>query len=194
VAGPWHSVEQSAKHTGQRVPAVFVVRCRTVRGRPGVPTLARMTDNPDVPPPPPPGQEPPAWGQPGGPPPYGTPPPAGPLTPDERTWVLIAHLGGAAVAFLAGGTMGWVVPLVAMLAKGGESPRIRANAVEALNFQLTWSVATVIAYVLAVCSFGALFFLPILTIAVAVIFGIVAGVKAGEQGFYRYPMTVRMVT
>ena len=159
-----------------------------------------MTDDPDVPPPPPPpGQGPPPWGQPAGPPPPGTPPPGtppppAPLTPDERTWLLIAHLGGAGVAFLAGGTMGWVPPLVALLAKGPESPAIRANAVEALNFQLTWSVATVIAYVLTGCSAGLLFFLPILTIAVAVIFGIVAGVRASSEGFYRYPLTVRAVT
>jgi hypothetical protein len=115
------------------------------------------------------------------------------MTPDEKTWILVSHLGGAGAAFLGGGTMGWVPPLVAMLAKGTESPTIRANAVEAVNFQLTWTIATVIAYILAVCSFGLLFFLPILTTAVAVILGIVGGVKAGESGYYRYPATARLV-
>jgi uncharacterized Tic20 family protein len=162
---------------------------RTVRRETRVPTLAHMVDNPDVPPPPPPGQEPPSWGQ----PPYGSPPPSAPLTPDEKTWILTSHLGGAAVAFLAGGTMGWVPPLVAMLAKGTESAAIRGNAVEALNFQLTWSVATVLAWVLVACSLGFLFFLPIITIAVAVILGLVGGIRAADTGFYRYPLTVRMV-
>src|SRR4029453_6922917 len=102
---------------------------------------------------------------------YGTPPPggapgygaygapgagpAGYVNNDEKTWVLIAHFGGILVGFIA--------PLVTLLAKGNESPTVRAHSVEALNFQITWGIATVIASILAVCTFGILFFPPLLT-------------------------------
>jgi uncharacterized Tic20 family protein len=108
------------------------------------------------------------------------------LTPDDKTWVSIAHFGGIIVGFIA--------PLVALLAKGNESPIVRSNAVEALNFQITWGIATIVASVIGVCSFGVLFFLPILTWIVVVVFSIMGGMKAIEGQPYRYPMTWRPVT
>ncbi|MGI5215635.1 DUF4870 domain-containing protein [Plantactinospora sp. CA-290183] len=123
-------------------------------------------------------------GGPGGHP--GGPAPAGYANSDEKTWALIAHFGGVLVGFIA--------PLVAMLAKGNESPTVRAHAVEALNFQITWGIATIAASILAVCSFGILSFLPLITLAIMVIFAIVGGIKANEGSLYRYPMSYRMVT
>ncbi len=152
-------------------------------------------------PPPPPGNygpPPSAYGAPTsggayGPPPggaYGTPPgyggPPGVLTPDDKTWVAIAHFGGIIVGFIA--------PLVALLAKGNESAIVRANAVEALNFQITWGIATIVASIIGVCTFGILFFLPILTWIVIIVFSIIGGMKAIEGQPYRYPMTWRPVS
>jgi uncharacterized Tic20 family protein len=111
--------------------------------------------------------------------------PVGYANNDEKTWALLAHFGGIVVSFIA--------PLIAMLAKGNESPTVRAHAVEALNFQITWAVATVIASVLAVCSFGFLFFLPLLTLGVVIVFSVIAGIRANEGVLYRYPVTVRLV-
>ena len=130
---------------------------------------------------------------PGGPPPtyggaYGAPAGGAPMgypTNDDKTWALIAHFGGIIVGFIA--------PLVALLAKGNESPTVRAHAVEALNFQITWGIATVVASILAVCSFGILFFLPILTWIVVIVFSIIGGMKANEGVLYHYPMTFRLV-
>jgi len=124
---------------------------------------------------------------PGGYPPQGAygPAPAGYATNDEKTWALIAHFGGIVVGFIA--------PLVAMLAKGNESPTVRAHSVEALNFQITWGIATIIASILAVCSFGILFFLPIATWIVIIVFSILGGMKANEGILYHYPMSIRMV-
>ena len=111
--------------------------------------------------------------------------PTGYATNDEKTWALIAHFGGIVVGFIA--------PLVALLAKGNESPTVRAHSVEALNFQITWGILTIVASVVAVCSFGILFFLPIITWLVVIIFSIIAGMKANEGTLYRYPMTWRLV-
>jgi len=148
------------------------------------------------------GSPPPTSGAGGyGPPPgsgaggYGPPPgsgaggyggaPAGFATNDEKTWALIAHFGGIVVGFIA--------PLVTLLAKGNESPTVRAHSVEALNFQITWGILTIVASIVAVCTLGILFFLPMITWVVVIVFSIIAGMKANEGTLYHYPMTWRMV-
>ena len=115
----------------------------------------------------------------------GAPGPVGYANSDEKTWALIAHFGGIVVGFIA--------PLVALLAKGNESPTVRAHSVEALNFQITWGIATIIASIVAVCTFGILFFLPMVTWVVVIVFSIIAGMKANEGELYHYPMTWRIV-
>jgi uncharacterized Tic20 family protein len=116
-------------------------------------------------------------------------PPAGYANSDEKTWALIAHFGGIIVGFLAG--------LVTLLAKGNESPTVRAHAVEALNFQITWGVAIMLTWIVALCTapftFGVLMILPIGAFVVLVVFSVLAGVKANEGQLYTYPMTVRLV-
>jgi uncharacterized Tic20 family protein len=112
-------------------------------------------------------------------------PPPGYANNDEKTWALIAHFGGILVGFIAG--------LVALLVKGNESATVRAHAVEALNFQITWGAATVIAAILMTCTLGLLFFLPIITWLILIAFSIVAGLKANEGQLYRYPMTIRLI-
>jgi uncharacterized protein len=104
---------------------------------------------------------------------------------DEKTWALLTHFGGIVLGFIA--------PLIVFLVKGNESATLRAHSVEALNFQITWGIATVIASILAVCTLGILFFLPLITWAVIIVFSIIAGLKANEGQLYTYPMTVRLV-
>ena len=122
----------------------------------------------------------------------GAPTPAAPRgysTSDEKTWALIAHFGGIIVGFIA--------PLVALLVKGNDSPTVRAHAVEALNFQITWNVALIVAQILFACTSwftaGALFFLPLLCWGVIVVFSVIAGLKANEGVVYQYPVSIRLV-
>jgi uncharacterized Tic20 family protein len=96
--------------------------------------------------------------------------------------------------FLSGGWLGWVPPLVAMLAKGQQSPTVRAHALSALNFQLLWSIIGAVGFILGLCGslivIGAVFFIaPFVAWIMGTVFGIVAGVRANEGQFYRYPMT-----
>ena len=128
-----------------------------------------MTEPPLPPPPPPP---------PGA-------PNAGYANSDDKTWALIAHFGGIVVGFIA--------PLVALLVRGNESPTVRAHAVEALNFQITWNVATFIASIIAACTLGLLFFLPFITWVIIIVFSIIGGLRANEGQLYQYPMTIRLV-
>ena len=142
---------------------------------------------PVAPPSPPPAAPPPpvGGGYSAGPPISGNVAPAGYANSDEKTWALLAHFGAILVGFIA--------PLIAYLVKGQESPTVKAHAIEALNFQITWGAATIIASILGVCSFGILFFLPLCTLAVAIIFAIIGGMKANEGVVYHYPMSIRLV-
>jgi uncharacterized protein len=179
--------------------------------RPFNPYAANDPTSGSTPPPPPPygaptsgpgygSTPPPGYGTP--PPSYGTPPPdygyQGPppgygagATQDDRTWILIAHFGGALGALVGGGLGGWIVPLIAMLAKGNQSPVVRAEAVKALNFQLVWAIVGVIGWATA-CIFIGFVIIPIATL-IAIIFGIIAGVKASNNEPYNYPMTINLI-
>jgi uncharacterized Tic20 family protein len=159
------------------------------------------SDTPPPPPPPPGGGYPPPPG-PGYPPPgyppqgppggyYAGPAPVGYANNDEKTWALVAHFGGAAGAFIGAGTLGWVGPLVALLAKGNQSPTVRAHAIAALNFQLLWSIITVICWILVCAIIG--FILAPAAMVIAIVFGIIGGVKANDGQLYRYPMSVSMI-
>lgn len=140
---------------------------------------------------------PPSWGPPQ-PPPYSPPPPGygapggGYASNDDRLWTLVAHFGGAAAAFVSSGWAGWIPPLIAMVARGGQSPAVRAHAVAALNFQLLWTAVavaiTVISTCLSVIVIGVLgFFLLVFPWLMGTIFGIIAGIKAMNGEPYRYP-------
>lgn len=140
---------------------------------------------PVAPPAQPPAAPPPPGGGYAGPPISGNVAPVGYANSDEKTWALLAHFGAIVIGFIA--------PLIAFLVKGQESATVKAHALEALNFQITWGAATVIASILGVCSFGILFFLPFITLAIAIIFAIIGGIKANEGTVYQYPMSIKLV-
>jgi len=181
---------------------------------PPAPSFPPSPEAPYSPPPaaaPPTGPPPPSAGPPPGgsfpppgsayPPPggaaYGAPQglgaPGGYGTSEERALILVAHFGGAAAALITTGWLGWVPPLIALLIKGNESPTVRAHAVEALNFQITWAIAAAIGWALTAVTCGILFFVPLLIMLVPLIFGIIGGVKALNGEPYRYPMAARLV-
>ncbi|WP_203701788.1 DUF4870 domain-containing protein [Asanoa iriomotensis] len=113
-----------------------------------------------------------------------------PATSEDKTWTLVAHLGGALGALISLGVLGFVGPLVAYLVRGQQSPAVRAQAVAALNFQVLWSI---IAFVLTFISWCLLFVPSIIVVAIQVIFGIIATVRANEGQLYRYPMSPTMI-
>jgi uncharacterized protein len=127
-----------------------------------------------------------------------TAPPPGYASSEDKNWALIAHFGGAAGVLLFGWG-GFIAPLVAMLSKSS-SPTVRAHAVKALNFQLTW-LGVSVALVLVLCcatvitlGIGAFGFVLLgVPYVIAIVFGIIGGVKANEGTLYEYPMTINLV-
>jgi uncharacterized Tic20 family protein len=102
----------------------------------------------------------------------------------------VAHFGGALGALISLGPLGFVGPLIAYLAKGQQSPTVRAHAVAALNFQILWSI---IAFVLLFVSWCLLFLPSVAVVVIQIVFGIIAGVKANEGTLYKYPMSVNFI-
>lgn len=114
---------------------------------------------------------------------FGTP------SQEDRTGALLAHLSAFAGFVVPFGHIGG--PLVMWLIKKDSSPFVADQALEALNFQITFTIAMLISIVLIFVLVG------ILTTAVLgvawLVLIVVAAVKANEGTRYRYPFTLRLV-
>lgn len=119
---------------------------------------------------------------------------------DQRNWAVGAHLSALVASFVAG--LAVLGPLVVYLIKKDEDRFIAEHAREALNFQLTWLiggfVATIIAVIVTVLTvgFGLIVFAPAaLGFMIAwFVFTIRAAMAASRGEYYRYPLTVRLVS
>ncbi len=117
------------------------------------------------------------------------PPPIDSSTPsEERTLALAAHLLGILTSFI-GALVIWLISKDASPSK----PFATDQAREALNFQITVIIAYVAAVILAIVSFGILFFVPTLVWIANLVFCILAAVKANNGEHYRYPFTLRLI-
>ena len=155
---------------------------------------------PAAPPAPQVGQAPP-YGQ--APPPYGQAPfqpapaygqPAGgyaPMSPsDEKMWSIFAHIGPIVV---------WIIaPLVIYLVFKDRGPFVRRHAAEALNFQITLTIAGAVLLFATLITFGlgAIITLPLaVVISIAwFVYMIIAAVAANNGQDFRYPLTLRLVS
>lgn len=102
---------------------------------------------------------------------------------DERNLALLAHLSGLFAPFL--------VPVLILALKGKESPYVRAQTVEALNFHLTLFLGYLLSFPLFFVVIG--FFTALALAGAGVVLAIVAAVKANEGVSYRYPFAIRLV-
>ncbi len=120
------------------------------------------------------------------------------LTQEDRTWALSAHIGTLLAAYIA---LGFLAPLVVLLAKGDSSPFARRHAVESLNFQISLLIYSVVLGILAALlviftvGLGLLVVLPVgLLLAVVVLVLIVmATFRASNGEAWEYPFTIRLV-
>ncbi|UIP58474.1 DUF4870 domain-containing protein [Agromyces marinus] len=145
----------------------------------------------DAPPPTPP--TPPAGGPPPPPPGGPTPPPPGggsyqqsqPLSPaDEKLWATLIHIGGILFGFLPA--------LIGYLILKDKGPFIREHTATALNFQITLLIAYVVGSILTFVIIG--IFLLIAAWVCAIVFGIIAAIKANNGEYYVYPVAIKFVS
>ena len=103
---------------------------------------------------------------------------------------MLAHLSALAglVMPLVGNVLG---PLAVLLARRDESAFVSAHVKEALNFNITVSMAAVVCAVLSLVFIGLL--LGTALFIAWLVMTLIAAIRASEGAPYRYPLSVRFV-
>lgn len=102
---------------------------------------------------------------------------------------MAAHLSAVVGAWIALGLIG---PLLVLVIKGGGSQFVRAHSIEALNFNISVLIYSIIGGILLWIGLG---FLILGAVGVLwLVCTILGAVKANKGEYYRYPLTIRLVT
>ncbi len=111
------------------------------------------------------------------------PPPA--VKSDDRIWIIVCHLS----LFIG---VGLLLPLIVYLVKKADAPLVAEHAKEALNFHISLLIYWIVTALLCAVLVGFLL-IPVVGI-IMVVFPIIAAVKASNGEFYKYPLTLRLVS
>jgi uncharacterized protein len=111
------------------------------------------------------------------------------LSKDEKMWGMFCHLSGlAGLIFPFGNIIG---PLVIWLMKKDEYPFVDDQGKESLNFQITGTIASIVAAISIIFLVG-IILLPIVLLA-ALVMTIIGTVNASNGVWYRYPFAIRLI-
>ena len=110
---------------------------------------------------------------------------------------LSALLGGLLTSGWAGNIGFFIGPLVIWLMKKDTMPFVADQAKEALNFAITVSLAFLALWILTVMTLfiGGVLTIPLMFVlgVTALVFVIIAAIKANEGVAYRYPFALRLI-
>ena len=109
--------------------------------------------------------------------------PGGSISKDARTWAMLCHLLAIFTGFIA--------PLIIWLIKKDEDPFIDSQGKEALNFQITVTIAMIVSWLLCFACIG--FVLAPAVAIVDIVFCILATIKVNAGQAYRYPISIRFI-
>ncbi len=113
----------------------------------------------------------------------------GELSNNERTWGMLCHLSALAGFVVPFGHI--IGPVVVWLVKKEEYPFVDDQGKEALNFQITVTIASLVA------GFSILLLIGILLLPAVLLFAlvmtIIGAIKASNGEWFRYPLTIRFV-
>lgn len=115
--------------------------------------------------------------------------PSGQPAPEERQWAMFAHLAALAGFVIPFGNL--IGPLIVWQIRKDSMPFVDDQGKEALNFQITVTLAALVCLVLFLVLIGMLL-LPLLGLA-ALVFTVIAAIKANDGEAYRYPLTLRLI-
>ncbi len=112
-------------------------------------------------------------------------------TENERTWGMLAHLSALAglVIPLIGNVLG---PLLVSIARSDQSAFVAAHAKEALNFNISVTLAALVCTLLMLVFIG--FLLGSALFIAWLVMTLIAAIKASEGAAYRYPFSLRLVS
>ena len=108
---------------------------------------------------------------------------------EARQWAMFCHFAAfLGLVFPFGNLLG---PLIVWQIKKDLDPFVDAQGKEALNFQISVTIAMLICLLLSVVLIG----IPLMVLVgiVALVLTIIAGIKANEGQAYRYPFAWRLV-
>jgi len=113
------------------------------------------------------------------------PPIPPPVQSNDKLWIVLCHL-----SLILG--VGFILPFIVYLVKRAESELVAAHAKEVLNFHLSLAIY-------GLCCIPLVFILIGIPLIMALglmsfICAIIAAMRASENGFYRYPMTIRFIS
>ena len=109
---------------------------------------------------------------------------------DACMWAMFCHLAGLCVFVLP--VVGNIVgPLVIWQLKKDEHPFVDQQGKEALNFQISIMIYSLVSAVLTFICVG--FFLLAAVGVIDLVFLLIAAVKANNGQSYRYPLTIRFI-
>jgi uncharacterized protein len=100
----------------------------------------------------------------------------------------------ATLAHISGLLFGFLGPLVIYLVTKERGRFVRSQSLEALNFQITLAIAVVVGVVLGIATLGIGFLLLPLVGVAALVLMILASIAANRGEEYRYPFTLRLVS
>jgi uncharacterized Tic20 family protein len=106
---------------------------------------------------------------------------------EARTWAMLCHLLALSGFCIPFGNV--LAPLILWAIKRDDDPFIDDQGKEALNFQLTMTIAVVISMVLIFVAIGLLLLIVLAIFQLVMI--IMASVAANEGRAYRYPVAIR---
>jgi len=109
---------------------------------------------------------------------------------EARTWAMFAHLSTFSGHLVPFGHI--VGPLIIWCLKKDEMPFVNDQGKEALNFQITMTIALIVAG-LSIFILVGIVLLPAVWLF-DVIVTVIAAVKANEGVAYRYPCCLRLVS
>jgi len=105
---------------------------------------------------------------------------------DEKLWATLIHIGGI--------IFGFVPALIGYLVLKDRGPFIRAHTLTALNFQISLLIYALGILIIGIVTLGLGFLLYVPLGIVAVIFMIMAAIKANEGQYYSYPLTIKFIS
>lgn len=119
----------------------------------------------------------------------------GSATPSDRNFALFTHLSGLLVFLdFFTGVAATLAALVLWLLGRDRSPFAEDHTREALNFQLSTWIWTLIGVVLFIPTLSISLWLVLLVIVILRLVGALMGAVAANRGeLYRYPMTFRLL-
>ena len=111
--------------------------------------------------------------------------------PDSRMWATIGHAAGAVATIASLGIFGWLTPLLIWLTRRDYDVFAAEQAKEALNFQITMALLSLIAWLLTIILIG--FPMLVFLWLINLICSIQGAVRTHRGQTYRYPWTIRLI-